>query len=276
MAVTGTPGMPFRFFDLPRELRNEIYSELACDLLPPTRTHPYVTLEHYPSSDLRLINKQFTKEYEDEVLPCSQLVLYTHSRPMAVPIRLSDGRMFVPGLGGSALLGKIRNVTWGLEDCHVLDPSELKNFLQELRNMAQYIEGLFPRLKTMHVMALAMSDSFFSALGNKTIEPEDLFAVETLSRNGVTASLTLLLWARLFAMRLVGDPLLALEVEQSKRNAIFYRATRSDDRHALHGLDLATYVAGTYDYDAMVREAQDQGQDQDQDGGDSDDEEAMA
>jgi len=65
----------FDFFGLPRELRNNIYSELIKGMLPKPRTRqwPCIELPMYLHSNLRLVNRQFKQEYEQEVLRAASI-----------------------------------------------------------------------------------------------------------------------------------------------------------------------------------------------------------
>jgi hypothetical protein len=73
MAAHSTPGASskvFPFFDLPRELRNKIYREMATDI-----TQGQVALRNFVNPKLRLLNNQFKKEYEEEVTPLTVVVI---------------------------------------------------------------------------------------------------------------------------------------------------------------------------------------------------------
>lgn len=75
---------------------------------------------------------------------------------------------------------------------------------------------------------------------------------------GVGIEHSLLVRTRLFSMHrvLVGDEKLALSIEMSDENEIWYHATQPEHgEDAWLGMRLSTYEVGTYDYEALLREA---------------------
>jgi len=96
---------PFRFFDLPRELRDRIYCECTSDVTGPTRW-PSVKFYSYTDPNLRLLCQQFKEEYEEEVLKGTKGFVAAH--PSRAYELLSVVAASTPARAG--LLHKIRHV----------------------------------------------------------------------------------------------------------------------------------------------------------------------
>jgi len=77
---TGTDEKPFRFFNLPRELRNKIYCESvrSIQIPPEQREEPRLEISSFPISGLGMICRQFKREYEEEILRYTTAVCYTY------------------------------------------------------------------------------------------------------------------------------------------------------------------------------------------------------
>lgn len=88
---------PFRFFDLPRELRNKIYGELTYDRYTDFKKKfkPTFEIKAFPLPNPRLENRKFHLEYDDEVLRSSVFII--NAIPSAVPRISSTIEARAPG-----------------------------------------------------------------------------------------------------------------------------------------------------------------------------------
>lgn len=110
---------PFRFFDLPRELRNTIYSQLTCDMPPRLCHSPSLGISNCVVPGYRLISRRFLLEYEEEVTRSSTLIVAARFATLRrIPLLLMALLITYPGL-----LSPVRTVTLrvdaSLERLHV-------------------------------------------------------------------------------------------------------------------------------------------------------------
>jgi hypothetical protein len=111
---------PFRFFDLPRELRNNIYRLLA---VPRVRFQPgensrlsraiKVKAINFCSPTLWLVSRQFKDEYEDECLAASEIYI-----DVDICHHIEAGPFHVERSGGRSISNQ--NVTMNERRGHVM------------------------------------------------------------------------------------------------------------------------------------------------------------
>jgi hypothetical protein len=120
---SGSDHMPFRFFDLSREMRNRIYALFTMDWsifrpsLPPHPGDPQrrileIEAEDFGVPALRLVGRQFKNEYEDEILRKAVIAVnldYPNEAQSDASLSWSLGGELGTLIGSVA--GKIRNLT---------------------------------------------------------------------------------------------------------------------------------------------------------------------
>ena len=128
----------FDFFGLPRELRNEIYSNLTSDItlasgLPSNsddETYLEVVMKDGPRSELLLLSRQLKTEYEEHI-----------NRTKAVVIKDTGGSLDEPELGVDLKFSKVTIHIFGAEK-HVDSCEELwQNAVQDIPHHRVWVDN---------------------------------------------------------------------------------------------------------------------------------------
>ncbi|KAK5136702.1 hypothetical protein LTR08_002355 [Meristemomyces frigidus] len=248
MAPSEAKEKPFRFFDLARELRDQIYGELICDL-PARRSkyHSGLEVTNYGSSALRLVSRQFKQETKDEVLRSAQLCTYTKGSIFVQAAIVHDCIAVHQKLFRSDLMDNVR---------------PLESITKGLEQLTRTGRGFLPALSTLHVQLTAYDWYAHDETGGACVPLLDFrsfWDLKLADNVKATLQLTLLLGGNLFDMdRREFESGLDIVcwwrcwLNDSGANHILYKATPSDDPDAgVGGLDLTTFSAELVDWDAL-------------------------
>ncbi|KAI6865801.1 hypothetical protein KC343_g6152 [Hortaea werneckii] len=252
---------PFRFFDLPRELRNAIYPQFRSSSRA-TRafcrcsvrsaqfclTGPYLP-------NLRYLSKQFKKEYDEEISAYLTLHMMTGSR-----IPDSNHLCIVEGTLPRDLFLSLRHLTLNLRPSSVNTWQRLDGDL----NIATPLQK-FPALESVILIVKSSIDSLEKAIEEADYDPvvflTNPLPVPSQSSNHnqreAKVSKTLRLknicyyptwWERPATAKyqyvFSEDGKKEADMDFWPQNHIVYEATASEDENSWHGLDLATFSAG--------------------------------
>ncbi|KAK3624653.1 hypothetical protein LTR56_020903 [Elasticomyces elasticus] len=275
---------PFRFFDLARELRNQIYRELTYNQHshPTARSKPRFELTVFRLPNIRLVSKQLRHEYDDEVLRTAVLVINESS------MASSWDSVKVLGTGGYQdrvrLLEIVRNVILRYK---VLcsDPATGSGQMRPIKDIqgkrirqlssiqmlticegavdsiigfaGELAQDVLPRIVLR--VELTLDVVWTDMLKKETWDAQSFFGMASAEglRSDIQFSPHLFVSHSMFRAHPDVQELdgLAECMDCSTENKIVYEAKPSSDEGNWHGLDLTTFKAGTWHYQSIVAEA---------------------
>ncbi|KAK4895973.1 hypothetical protein LTR27_006144 [Elasticomyces elasticus] len=264
-AMVSPDSSPSRFFDLPRELRNQIYRELTynkhSDLQIPYK--PRFELTGFRLPEVRLVSKQIWHEYDDEVLRTAVLVV--HEPCMASSWGSDETLASSRHTGPIRLLKIVRNVTLQYSVLFT-DPGPgqtrpTKDIQGAVDGITSFTEELAQDVLPKSVLRaeLTLDVTSIDILKKEKWDAQSFFNMASSAnvRSDIRLSPHLFIKHSMFSahpdLQELDD--LAEYMDHCAENRIIYEAKPSTIEDNWHGLELTTFAAGTWDYESIVAEA---------------------
>ncbi|KAK4544798.1 hypothetical protein LTR36_004047 [Oleoguttula mirabilis] len=251
----------FRFFDLPLELRNGVYSLLTKVVPRTTREIDDSVIETsiFWLTTPRLLNHQFKQKYEDEVLRYACITLaacINPTRPDLCTLVRSHR---------SVCIARHLTIRTDLEDMEDQPyKSQIDQALRCLKADLPKLLPLFPDLRTLTLEIEANALDIETSISDHGLVLSDFFTAqplfETMNANHsslIHVSMAMLLMSRLYSVNpdVVRDRGLDELLMTDKENGISYRITTSvDPTYPWQGMELEVVSAGTLAIEAAEEE----------------------
>lgn len=265
----------FRFFDLPRELRNTIYSYCGRDVgvakyavTPIDDCEQFWQASSFPVAGARLLNRQFKQEYEEEVLRFTNIILqlpawYSTDVYTAMPLALASFRSGIQqftlelSITSPSFPGVSETIYHVREDADLLTLSAV--IMQVMRRETRKLCKLLPTLRNLRLDILGTMKTF-----ERDGKPDVAAFFKSNLTGGTAQRSTGSGFVKIEQYILLHNPLYSINPEafddegladwtnESSRNQITYRAKHCPHGSAWHNPTLQTESAGTYDYNVGV------------------------
>ncbi|KAK5111388.1 hypothetical protein LTR85_012162 [Meristemomyces frigidus] len=246
----------FRFFDLPRELRNLVYQELTAsrrrrwknNKVHEYEGHNFVGLTAFCLPESRLVSRQFKSEYDEEVFQYAHMTIHLDLKPGYLSFQWS----LLEQWRSNDLFRMHRHVLLSL-DPDLWKKGDWDGALRATMQMIPEVVAALPSLRTFTVQFDLFSALHFDeAVMEFGVQPldfftADLFPRQTLdkdSRRNIHFDRWILIDNSLFSVNKDVVPGLDATYDWRRvesQNGITYRATpAADPDYGWHGLELTT------------------------------------